>query len=151
MVYLIYTKSLVGNIVLRFFSSSSVTFVIGNIPAGKSNKFHANHVHPAVGTSWKNRYSWKCFTAWVKLDFKAYMYMTFSLFTFFGAGTNEAGRINKSMSASFIVSRYFWINLFFSATPANILAPVSKLAISTNTNINVHSFLIQANKIQIIK
>ena len=50
-VYLIYTKSLVGNIVLRFFSSSSVTFVIGNIPAGKSNKFQANHVHPAVGTS----------------------------------------------------------------------------------------------------
>ena len=66
-VYIIHTKSLVWNIVLRFLSSSSVTFVIGNIPAGKSNKFHANHVHPAVGTSWKNRYSWKCFTTWVKL------------------------------------------------------------------------------------
>ena len=51
--------SLVGNDDSSVCSSSSVTFETGNIPAGKSNRFHAIHAIPAMGTFWKKKYSCK--------------------------------------------------------------------------------------------
>ena len=53
------TRSSVGYVVLRAISSSSFTFVTGNIPAGKSNKFQTTHEEPAVGTLAKKWYSYK--------------------------------------------------------------------------------------------
>ena len=45
-----FTMSFDGYELRSAVSSSSLTFVIGNIPAGKSNKFHTTHEDPAVGT-----------------------------------------------------------------------------------------------------
>ena len=71
--------SLVGNDDSSFCSSSFVTFETGNIPAGKSNKFHAIHAIPAMGTFWKKKYSCKI---WNKIDLYKYSSTKIDLYSY---------------------------------------------------------------------